>query len=58
MIEMWKDIKNDVKMRKLAVFSITADILIEIIRFLMYIIVGESFGSFLIYCQLSLKGVL
>ena len=42
----------------MAVFSFTADILIEVISFLMYIIVGESFGSFLIYCQLSLKGVL
>lgn len=30
----------------MAVFSFTADILIEVIRFLMYIIVCESFGSF------------
>lgn len=45
-------------MKKLAVFSFTADILIKVIRFLMYIIAGDSFGSFLIYCQLSLKGVL
>ena len=58
MIEILKGNKNEVELRKMAVFSFIADILIEVIRFLMYIIVGESFGSFLIYCQLSLKGVL